>query len=194
MKHHATTTLTLTDRAFKGTMARVRQVLQSVDTARFWIVDGPRIVKFRTATYVRDSVALVERVRMTRAQIDTMMRVGRFSSITVKDYSRLRLYSGYTGGGSITGFLDRGGVTLDTGAVVHLEVECEARRGSKATFQGGYLSVSDLRYSRRNKFLCLWSGDDASEWQEVQPNEYHVRLLATIGLDSITGPWIEARR
>jgi hypothetical protein len=178
---------------FRSALRRIRQELQEIDTAFIWATPGPRIVRMRTASgirdsVVRDSVARVARVHLERLAADVRLRLLEFH-----DFSTLG--GSVTVGGSIKGTVDPGdaGWFRDDRLYVGMAVQCEGRRGGESTTEFAYLSLPDVENHQRADYLCLWVGDQGTEWTRVRPSAIRVRLVAHVRNDSVFGPWVAVR-
>jgi hypothetical protein len=177
--------------AFEAFVKRAKQELQDTDTAFFWVVEGPHIVRVKSASEARDSVT-------RKAASDAVMKVfaglvsnAAFSELAVKRYA-------YTPSdnvaGGINGFIDpglQGWPTLPAEIYGDVHVACEARNREQAVGEVGYIILKNLSSHQRARVLCLWSGEQAQQWADIGPKSFRVRLVAATGRDSVVGPWTD---
>lgn len=172
---------------FRASLSRVHQELKDTDTAFFWVVGGPRVIRFRTSRQNRDSVALMKVMARTRTEFQRIIADASFSSLSAANYSSLAK-SGLDGGGAVSALLDPGpGGWYQAGG--SMEIQCEGKNGVRVTREKGYV-LNSLGVHETDKALCLWSGDSAREWNDVEPNAFTIRLIGIIRKDTLFGPWI----
>ena len=75
--------------------------------------------------------------------------------------------------------------------VASMEVECEARRGDRATRERSYVILQTLSVHEKVKWLCLWVNEQSDDWYEIAPESFRVRLLGIAGHDSLFGSWMD---
>ncbi len=177
---------------FQRSLTRIKQTLQEKDTAYFLVTEGPRIVKLRTASQIRDSVTLKKRVDASKKEFSRVVSAASFLRLTASDYSILAS-RGLDGGGSVQGLLDPGPTAWPKESDVFgiLEVACEARNGDNFLGAESYVNFKKLLPREIEKFLCVWFGEDARKWNDLKPKTFRVRLLGHAGRDTVAGPWID---
>lgn len=177
---------------FQRFITRSRQGLQDTDTAFFWVVSGPRIVRFVTAHQIRDSVAMKG---AAEAQFKEFTRIVNFASFSKLDVTRYPVAPSYNlqGGGNITALLDPGpgGWAKAQHVSDDMHVTCEARNGEEAASVVSYVSLRRLSPHEKDKVLCLWLSEEGQKWNDVKPKTFRLRLVGVVGPDSVTGNWIE---
>ena len=179
--------------AFEAFIKRAKQELQDKDTALFWVVDGPHIVRVQSASEARDSVT-------RKAASDALMTLfaglvsnATFSKLAVKRFA----YTGsdYIAGG-ISGFITPGlqaWPTVPPEIYGDVHVACEARNSDQGVGEVGYIILSTLSSHQKEKVLCIWSGEKAQQWADIDPKSFRVRLVAGTGRDSVVGPWTDIK-
>jgi hypothetical protein len=176
---------------FQRFITRSRQGLQDTDTALFWVVDGPRIVRFVTAHQIRDSVAMKGLSDAQLKEFTRFINVASFSKLGVTRYPVASSYN-LEGGGSITGMLDPGSAGWPKPAVAgDMHVTCEARNGEEAVREVSYVILRRLSPHEKDKVLCLWASEEGQKWNDLKPNTFRLRLVGVVGRDSVTGNWVE---
>lgn len=180
-----------TKETFSTLIRRVRQELQVTDTAHVYVASGPRVVRFRTATMLRDSVRADSAKRVALSHLTELVNQARISITEVNDWSSVRGVDG----GAISGMVDPGspGWYKNTRPYTGVAVQCEASRGDNVTTVTGYIIVDAKQQHEPDDFLCLWAGEDGRRWNRVRPQQLRVRLVAHVHGDSLFGPWVLAR-
>jgi hypothetical protein len=176
---------------FEAFVKRAKQELQDTDTAFFWVVNGPRIVRLRTASEMRDSVTRKAASDSAMKQFAGLVSNASFSGLAVKRFTYTP--SDYVAGG-VNGFIDpglQGWPTLPADYYGDVHVACEARNGDQAVGEVGYIILKNLSSHQRAKVLCLWSGEKAQQWADVGPKSFRVRLVAGTTRDSVVGRWTD---
>jgi hypothetical protein len=175
---------------FRSTLGRLKQQLQETDTAYFWVTKAPYIARIRTASQIRDSIAQVKEDEKARAELQRLFAQASFTGFKVSIYpDRYPL----DGGGSITAIIDPGtaGWYRRPDKSV-MEVQCEGLNGGRITRENSYI-LSNIGLHEREKALCLWSGDAAREFNDIQPSTFRMRLIGKLGAflqDTVFGPWV----
>ena len=179
--------------AFEAFVKRAKKELQDTDTAFFWVVDGPRIVRVKSASEMRDSVARKAATDAAMKQFPGLVTNASFSGWAVK---RFTYYPSDYVAGTLEGFVDpglQGWPTLPGDTYVDVHVACEARNGDQAVGEIGYIILKKLSSHQREKALCLWSGEKAQQWAALSPKNFRVRLVAGAARDSVVGPWTDIK-
>jgi len=179
--------------AFEGFVKRAKQELQDTDTAFFWVVDGPRIVRVKSASEMRDSVARKAATDAAMKQFTGLVSSASFSGLAVKRFTYTP--SDYVAG-AVNGFIDpglQGWPTLPAETYGDVHAACEARNGDQSVGEVGYIILKSLSSHERAKVLCLWSGEKAQQWADIAPKSFRVRLVAGTGRDSAAGSWTDIK-
>lgn len=180
---------------FREALRRARAELPEPDTAFVWVKPGPTILRWRTATMVRDSIKADSQRQVARVHLRQLVAEARFSALEASDYSANRSISRDLGGGAIVGSVVPGSTGwLAEGLQFGMtQVQCEAARGPSRTYATAYVSPEKYEVNSPQEFTCLWAGREGDEWISIRPNTFRVRLLATQGRDTIPGEWVRVR-
>lgn len=176
---------------FDESFGKVRKELQQVDTVFIWIIEGPRVVRFRTASEIRDSVRFDELISETRPVIARVVNSARFVGAAVDDYSHLAAINPAFGGGSVKGFVLAGppGWYQVRGLSVLYQVQCRAGHDDPHAQASGYLDTDTTTTTTSKDYFCLWTDAAAGKWRASWRRGIDARLVATFGADSVAGAW-----
>lgn len=176
---------------FSVELKRVRQELQEIDTARFWLTRAGKIARFYTASAERDEHS--NKLARDSVLVDLRRTIPLVSltSVSVNDYSSLS-----SGGQSLGGSVEGTAIPGPSGwphasekvSVIH-GVQCEATNGVQTSLEWGYLPDSKMTSNLPVRFLCLWSGDQAEKWKMTTPRSIKLRLLSVTGSDTVSSEW-----
>jgi hypothetical protein len=180
--------------AFASVLKRAKAELQETDTAFLYVLEGPAIVRLRTALQTRDSVVAETRAAEALKHLTQLVRMAKVTIEEFDDYSKSSLSGSVPTGGSIKGWVDPNpvGWYVEEGIYTGTWVECEGRRDNLVTRETSYVALSGAS-NQEDDFLCIWIGADGASWVRTDPTSVRVRLVAFVDRDTVFGAWTSVK-